>query len=237
MSYSTVACEECQQNFKKLEKEIKRSKTNRHFCSRSCAAKYNNRIAPKRQPQGKCEICNYQINAHRRFCDKCLPKYHESLRTGNRCEDCNTKCSGNRCRACHKKHRTDHANFTKRISKNKNQYYYNNCSECNAPCTGKNYCQKCYDKNRIDDPTLKEATYTRHHKSSAFALVRSRARAIAKNLGWNSCSICGYDKHIEIDHIKPISEFDESTKMSVINDPSNLRPLCPNCHWEIENLY
>jgi len=110
------------------------------------------------------------------------------------------------------------------------------CKICSTPVQSyKTYCSKCKTKKFPNDPTLKEAIYTRHHKSSAFALVRSRARAIAKSLGWKSCSNCGYDKHVEIDHIKPICEFDESTKLSIINDPSNLRPLCPNCHWEFNH--
>ena len=83
--------------------------------------------------------------------------------------------------------------------------------------------------------TLKEAIYEKHHKSSAFALVRTRARAIAKKLGLDKCSNCGYDKHVEIAHIKAISTFDNSTLISVINSKENLMALCPNCHWELDN--
>lgn len=92
-------------------------------------------------------------------------------------------------------------------------------------------CDNCY----TPDYTLGEAIYADHHKSSAYAKVRSRARTIAKKEGWTSCCECGYNKHVEIAHIKPISEFELSTKLSVINDPSNLKPLCPNCHWEFDN--
>lgn len=95
------------------------------------------------------------------------------------------------------------------------------------------YCKK--HKYFMTDYELKDCIYIKHHKSSAFALVRARARAIAKKIGWHKCSICGYDKHIEIDHIKPISAFDINTKISIINDISNLRPLCPNCHWEVNH--
>ena len=84
--------------------------------------------------------------------------------------------------------------------------------------------------------TLGEAIYFRHHKSSAFALVRTRARAVAKKLGWKACAKCGYDKHIEIGHVKDIASYSLDTLLSVINVPENLIPLCPNCHWEFDNL-
>ncbi|NDG25698.1 MAG: HNH endonuclease [Proteobacteria bacterium] len=48
--------------------------------------------------------------------------------------------------------------------------------------------------------------------------------------------LCIYDKHFEVAHIKPISEFSKDTLITIVNDPSNLIPLCPNCHWEFDNL-
>lgn len=82
--------------------------------------------------------------------------------------------------------------------------------------------------------TLADAVnlYSIHHRSSAYALVRSRARQAVKELGYKECVKCGYNKHVEIAHIKPIASFDFSTLVSVINSPGNLIPLCPNCHWE-----
>lgn len=93
------------------------------------------------------------------------------------------------------------------------------------------YCSNCSNGLNIDK-ALKDVMYDKHHKSSAYALVRVRARAIAKKLGWNKCCQCGYDKHIEIAHIKPINSFSLETMLSIINHESNLKPLCPNCHWE-----
>ena len=83
--------------------------------------------------------------------------------------------------------------------------------------------------------SLADAIYVKHHKSSAYALVRSRARLVGKKLGWKSCAKCQYDKHVEIAHIQPIGSFDKNTMLSVINNPTNLIPLCPNCHWEFDH--
>lgn len=108
------------------------------------------------------------------------------------------------------------------------------CIECGAAIlSGRKYCNKC--KNYSSDITLETAIYTRHHKSSAFALVRTRARALAKRLKWKKCHVCGYSKHVEICHRKAISEFPLSALLSEINDPRNLVALCPNCHWEFDN--
>ena len=97
------------------------------------------------------------------------------------------------------------------------------------------HCKDCWLKIRNADFTLSEAVYNHLHKSSAYALVRTRARTLAKKNNMNSCEECGYDKHVEIAHIKPISSFSDSSLISEINDLSNLRALCPNCHWEFDN--
>lgn len=93
-------------------------------------------------------------------------------------------------------------------------------------------CKSC---KTYKDITLQEAIYMQHHKSSAFALVRTRARSVAKKLGWDHCIECKYSHHIEIAHKKPIADFDYSTMLSIINNPDNLLPLCPNCHWEFDH--
>ena len=140
--------------------------SNPKFCSRSCSAKYNNRMNPKRKPEHRCIDCGVPINAKRKRCRK--------------------------------------------------------------------HYQEWIQKQVPADLTLSEATYAKGHRSSAYALVRTRARAVAKKLGYTKCAVCGYDKHIEIAHIKGISEFSEDTLLTVINAPDNLIALCPNHHWEYD---
>jgi heterodisulfide reductase subunit B len=82
--------------------------------------------------------------------------------------------------------------------------------------------------------TLGEAIYEQLHKSSAFALVRSRARAVFKDHP-QICQTCGYDKHVEICHKKAIKDFPHTALVSEINSPDNLLMLCPNCHWEFDH--
>lgn len=75
-------------------------------------------------------------------------------------------------------------------------------------------------------PTMK--AYERH------SIIRGFAKSWNKNFT-RKCLICGYDKHTELCHIKPVSLFDADAKLGDINDPKNLIPLCPNCHWEFDN--
>jgi len=109
------------------------------------------------------------------------------------------------------------------------------CLRC--PCQvpiGRTLCDDCLASTALKDMTLSEAIYTKHHPSSAFALVRSRARQVVKD--WDKvCTHCGYSKHVEVCHIKAISEHSLDTNISVINEPSNLILLCPNCHWEFDH--
>jgi len=49
-----------------------------------------------------------------------------------------------------------------------------------------------------------------------------------------SCRVCGYDKHVEVCHIKAIKSFDDSATFSEVNSIHNLVFLCPNCHWEFD---
>lgn len=48
------------------------------------------------------------------------------------------------------------------------------------------------------------------------------------------CAICGYNKHVEIAHIKAVSEFSDSSTLEEINHIDNLVGLCPTHHWEYD---
>ena len=51
------------------------------------------------------------------------------------------------------------------------------------------------------------------------------------------CYVCGYDKHIDVCHIKPVASFPDNAFIHDINAPSNLVALCPTHHWEFDNGY
>lgn len=63
-----IDCNNCSKEILKSNADIKKSKSGNFFCSRSCAATYNNRTSPKRKPLGKCKICSKSIKSSRLYC-------------------------------------------------------------------------------------------------------------------------------------------------------------------------
>lgn len=114
------------------------------------------------------------------------------------------------------------------------------CLNCGKMCWSKKkiLCIKCtakkHDEKRLSQ-TIGDKEYSKH-KYAKYSYIRWHAKKIAKEAGWKSCARCGYSKHIEIAHKKAISSFDKNTLLIEINSLDNLIPLCPNCHWEFDNL-
>ena len=131
---------------------------------------------------------------------------------------------------CSKSCSATHTNilYPKRKTKKK-------CSVCGEPV--KNYrtrfCEvhlEDYKFNRYRDKTLGEYqskdSVKDKHPSWVNAHVRSFARSWNKILTDLPCAVCGYDKHVELAHIKAVSEFNVSDKLSDINNERNIIQLC-----------
>ena len=88
----------------------------------------------------------------------------------------------------------------------------------------------------IRSKTKAEVFSSNKNWQSARSNIRRDAHRIFFNENKNpKCKICGYNKHIEVAHIKAVSEFSDSTLISEINDINNLIGLCPNHHWEYDH--
>ena len=127
------------------------------------------------------------------------------------------------------------AKITNKVAKKK-RTKFSYCQTCGKECRyRRKFCKDCFKDSTCPDYTLGDAIYEQHHKASAFALVRSRARSADKAKLVTECEHCGYDKHVEVCHIKPIADFPLDTKLSVINSEPNILSLCPKCHWESDH--
>lgn len=97
-----------------------------------------------------------------------------------------------------------------------------------------------YLQNKLSNKTLRELNEAisakGKHKSWRSARVRSIGRAMHKNLLQLPCAHCNYDKHVELCHIKAITSFPDTATVGEVNVLSNVIQLCPNCHWEFDNL-
>lgn len=142
---------------------------NPKFCSRSCAAKYNNKKYPKRKlERTNCSKCGSLIGR----------KSHTDSRTV--------------------------------------------CNSCNPSYV---------DWNNL---TLGEVKGVRRYQKHSVIRYNVRNKYFKANPN-PTCRKCGYDKHVEVCHIKPIHSYSLDTKVGVINSLDNLIGLCPNHHWEFDN--
>lgn len=116
-----------------------------------------------------------------------------------------------------------------------------NCYKCGILIKRTNYSDRrkvCSDCNR-NSVDWSKVTYKTMRCQRAYQ-KNSRIRELARRLYSQSgkpkfCSVCGYDKHIEICHKNPISSHKPDSLISTINHIDNLIALCPNHHWEFDN--
>lgn len=115
------------------------------------------------------------------------------------------------------------------------------CNRCNEFCgSGRKFCCSCREEVKKEkkevalNKTLKEASYKKGHITNKYALIRDHCRRQYENT-LTCCQKCGYKKHVEFCHIKPIKDFSETATIREINDRKNVIALCPNCHWEFDH--
>ena len=70
-------------------------------------------------------------------------------------------------------------------------------------------------------------SYYRGHLNTLTRLLNAQRPRI--------CQVCGYAKHVEYCHIRPLSAFPETTTIQELSGPENIYVLCPNCHWEYDH--
>ena len=108
------------------------------------------------------------------------------------------------------------------------------CKKCNINKVKdiRRRCELCkVDRSRLNK-TIKQISLS---GSNRYSSIREHARLLYLKPD-ALCQKCNYAKHIEVCHIKPISKFPEDTLLSVVNAKENILLLCPNCHWELDNL-
>lgn len=119
------------------------------------------------------------------------------------------------------------------------------CTRCELPPKSWRHtlCEHHHEENKLGKYQSKTVGEYRaklsvagRHPSWVNAHIRGFARSWLKHLTKESCRHCGYDKHVELAHIKAVSEFNNDALLSEVNCELNVIPLCPNCHWEFDNL-
>lgn len=197
-----VECQCCQKIFNKHNNQIKKTKGN--YCSKSCAAKINNRITPKRKKEGICIHCDKQISSSHKKCKECA----EQIRLAKRITVC-TKPKRDRS------HEKDL------------------CPCGNKKLKRSQKCSLCISEDSLNKTKVEMEYSNIGNRASRWSRIREHARKVATENGISQkpCAKCGFSEHIQICHIKSISDFSDTDKIKEINSATNLIQLCPNCHW------
>lgn len=167
---------------------------------------------------------------HPKFCLECNKKieFKDNFSTTMKRKFCNQSCA-----AKYNSKNREHSAY-----KTGKMYY---CPKCGVELgvgpkfSRKRCCDSC-NPNIVDwdNITLEETREKRNYQINS--RIRELARVAFERSGIEKkCVNCGYKKHVEICHIKGISEFNGQTPISEINDINNLISLCPNCHWELDH--
>jgi hypothetical protein len=207
-------CKSCRQKFPLYWKNSdgKRVKSNKRIYCFSCSPHISKNERKAKYVNTECFCCKKSL----------LKREREISISG--CVYCSKSCAA----------KINNQKFQKRHKTKKCKN--NKCN--NLVASSRTYCKTCYEdymqKNNIQDFTL--AAF--HHKrqgANKYSEIRHYARkTYEKSNKPKTCLICGYDRYIEIHHLKAISSFPLKTTIKTINKLSNLIPLCPNHHKEVD---
>lgn len=209
-----LRCSQCGNLFLRSRAQWKRDVEVRQltdfWCSRACLGAYRK----KTYETHECEACGNEFSR----------KPHSG-------SDSFKYCS----RACASK--VIGANLTAH-SRSRARMIARKCSECSkdlGPTNKSGLCQQCYNIREVNRRShLPLATLRESHGTLAFhAKVRAWARK--HYTGAMECAVCGYDRHVDICHVRAVADFPPSATIKEVNHRDNLVALCRNNHWEFDN--
>lgn len=145
-----VSCKNCYKQFNKQPSQIK--KTNNNFCSKSCAAKLNNQLYPKKVKRVLIKVCpkcslSFQAKRHdQKYCSsRC--RSNNKYKKNSKCLNCSNICARQYCsNKCHTEYRQKEF-ITKwlfnKISGSLKNGRYNVCIKTYLLKLNNNMCQLC----------------------------------------------------------------------------------------------
>jgi hypothetical protein len=210
-----LICDNCEKTFQR----IRPKKTKYKFCCKDCHKLWRkNKIKIN-----KCKFCDKDTTNPVFCCKSCAASYNNK-EFPKRIKGDSTKIKGDSTKKCPIKKYSIKEKF---------------CIVCGIQVNYRSkYClehnPQYVDWNKI---TLGDIVYNEDQvKANRYTKVRDNSKRIYFSSNRpQECSHCGYSKHFEVCHIKPIHMFDLTTPISAINSLDNLIALCPNCHWEFDN--
>lgn len=108
------------------------------------------------------------------------------------------------------------------------------CATCGTPIRrGRTVCH-AHRNDPLIDRTLAELK-SQYSTNQYHAKIRGLARDAYT--GPMACRACGYSLHVEICHMRPVSDFPMTATLREVNDPANLVAFDKRCHWEYDHGY
>jgi hypothetical protein len=107
---------------------------------------------------------------------------------------------------------------------------------CSLTC-GRTSATRAVGKQLLSDDRTKGDLFasSKSWQSARTTIRRHAAIVIVRDVAEKKCKVCGYANHVEIAHIRAVSDFSDEATLGQINSPNNLIYLCPNHHWEYDN--
>lgn len=210
-----LRCEQCSNPFTQFKHYIQVGRG--RFCSREC------RVDAQRRPK---------VTVHCHRCEKPIQKSIGRMEDHNKNGLDKHYCS----RRC--------ATITNNTAQARNPAKERICYRCDKPFKAerghpsRKACPECHrHREYLGLLTIAEVEQIGelHEKKDRYGRIRSHCRLIHAKLADKPCAKCGYDKHVEICHIRAISDWPKDTLIKIVNAESNVIQLCRNHHWEQEN--
>lgn len=218
----TTPCLECGTEFKSPKHE------NRKFCGSSCAATFNNRITPKRGPEGECKECKAEIPKRWTYCTDCRIAGRNQSKS---CYICGVEFESNnsQSRYCSVECRVTESNNRKRKTYTEQREKVNR-EIC--VCGGKKgnqaqFCQSCRLR-MIKEDRISEWLSGEWSGGSEAGLSKT-IRAYLLEQSNYECSKCKFNTPHPDDN-KTILEINHINGDGTDHSKENLEVVCPNCH-------
>lgn len=201
-----VICTTCNKTFIKL----RRLDAKRHFCCSDCHLTFN------KVTTINCKHCGDKTK-NPKFCSKSCAASHNNVEFPKRQKGYHYKKDSN--------------------GNNIKVFKVHTCKVCGVEVAHRRTTCDEHNSTLVDwsNVTIGELRAKRSFQ------IHSRLRTLAR-LWYNKsnkskrCMHCNYDKHYEVCHIKPVNSFKSHELVTTVNSLDNLIALCPNCHWEFDNL-
>jgi len=149
------------------------------------------------------------------YCKGCKNKFEKSYNSQLYC-----------LRSCYKKHTgMDECPNCTGMKRNTSKQCFKCLTSSKLTLSFSTTLQELHDRKSVKDK----------HVSWKNVGVRQHARTWHKDLVNTPCMNCPYDKHTEFCHVIPVSSFPPTATLGEVNNRNNIKILCPNCHWELDN--